>query len=77
MITSAGQSDQLNDQAIHDFFEERGGEVVTLDMEIDIVKANQCIEDLIALGVDGIVLNGISWEGHNSAIREAYEREFR
>lgn len=73
MITSAGQSDQLNDQAIHDFFEERGGEVVTLDMEIDIVKANQCIEDLIALGVDGIVLNGISWEGHNSAIREAYD----
>ncbi len=73
MITSAGQSDQLNDQAIHDFFEEKGSEVVTLDMEIDIVKANKCIEDLIALGVDGIILNGISWEGHNSAIKEAYE----
>ena len=75
MITSAGQSDQLNDQAIHDYFEQYGGEVVTLDMEIDIVKANKCIEDLIALGVDGIILNGISWEGHNSAIREAYEAD--
>lgn len=73
MITSAGQSDQLNDKAIHEFFEEKGGEVVTLDMEIDIVKANKCVEDLIALGVDGIILNGISWEGHNSAIKEAYD----
>lgn len=73
MITSAGQSDQLNDQAIHDYFEAIGGEVITLDGEIDVVKTNECIEDLISRGVDGIIANIIDWEGHNSAIMMAYE----
>ncbi|MDE5910133.1 MAG: substrate-binding domain-containing protein [Lachnospiraceae bacterium] len=73
MITSAGASDQLNDQAIHDYFEAMGGEVITLDGEIDIVKINECIDDLISRGVDGIIVNIIDWEGHNSAIKQAYD----
>ena len=51
--------------------EANGDEVITLDGAYSVETINQCIEDLVARQVDGIIVDALDKEGHISSIRIA------
>ena len=73
MIAGSIEHCQIFDQGVRSVCEANGDTVVTLDAVLDITKANQCVEDLIAQGVDAIILEGFDTEAHIGVLKQANE----
>jgi len=60
-------------QAVKDVAEAKGDKVVVMDADVKIEKEIQNIEDLVAQQVDGIVLDAISFDATEAALKAAFD----
>ena len=58
-------------QSIEKAMEEQGDRVIVLNPDYDQILQISQIEDLLSMGVDGIFLNPVDWEGIRPALEEA------
>ena len=58
-------------EGVRSIVEGNGDEIVLVDEALDLNIANKVIEDLIAMKVDGIVIEGLDTEAHMGVIKQA------
>lgn len=68
LLNGAIEHCQHFDEGVRDIAAQHGDEVITLDGAYSIEGINQCIEDLVAREVDGIIVDALDKEGHISSI---------
>ena len=71
LLNGAIEHCQHFDEGVRDIAAKNGDEVVTLDGAYSVETINQCIEDLVAREVDGIIVDALDKEGHISSIKIA------
>lgn len=71
LLNGAIEHCQHFDAGVRDIAEANGDEVITLDGAYSVETINQCIEDLVARQVDGIIVDALDKEGHISSIQIA------
>jgi len=58
-------------QAVKDVAEPKGDRVIVLDDDVSVEQEIQNVEDLVALGVDGIILETLSYDATDAVLQSA------